>query len=491
MSEESLSNQLRAERHRKRRKRTSRNLEDFGDERNATRDKVALQDLPDRGTSAQLKNPSSGNSNSVELNDDRRPKSRRTRKRTLKQNVEIEGGVHSVERKGHRRPPKTRMNRSVSEEVLEIQREMDEAQLGVRRMQNLSRKTHGIHDPSLGGQRTESDLGSTLPKPGESRHSRPKRSRAKPRLSQLQNTSAEEENYQGDLDDEASFSGGFKVDKEDVVIEECCNVSKVPAPVTTVNSSSLLPSQPLDVLFIERKDGEFKKEHKDKLAQTEVPSYEMAVVSPREPTTSDFAMSTHRAFKVFALFCHGLLGGFAFCQCLFVYSLSSPDNFLQNYCKLSQHVGSIYYFLLAVCTVSVFDSYGIVKSKSGFFQGLLTSPTQTLALFVYMVALIFTLSVAMIDDRISLYDIDTSLWEKNAEKVDLIDDWKIINLMRVLGSVLGWILLAIQPSKDYMAESFFDDHTSGKMCVPSTANHVVGCDIGQIHQRAGYNAMSP
>ena len=57
--------------------------------------------------------------------------------------TEIEGGVHSVERRGHRRPPKTRMNRSVSEEVLEIQREMDEAQLGVRRMQNLSRKTHG------------------------------------------------------------------------------------------------------------------------------------------------------------------------------------------------------------------------------------------------------------------------------------------------------------------------------------------------------------
>lgn len=49
---------------------------------------------------------------------------------------------------------------------------------------------------------------------------------------------------------------------------------------------------------------------------------------------------------------------------------------------------------------------------------------------------------------------NTSLREKNAEKVDLIDDWKIINLMRVLGSVLGWILLAIQPSKDYMAGKF-------------------------------------
>lgn len=45
-------------------------------------------------------------------------------------------------------------------------------------------------------------------------------------------------------------------------------------------------------------DGEFKKEHKDKLAQTEVPSYEMAVVSPREPTTSDFAMVSAISFTL-------------------------------------------------------------------------------------------------------------------------------------------------------------------------------------------------
>ena len=42
------------------------------------------------------------------------------------------------------------------------------------------------------------------------------------------------------------------MDKEDIVTEES-NSSKLPPPVPTVNSSSLLPSQPLDVLFIERK----------------------------------------------------------------------------------------------------------------------------------------------------------------------------------------------------------------------------------------------
>ena len=42
------------------------------------------------------------------------------------------------------------------------------------------------------------------------------------------------------------------MDKEDIVTEES-NSSKFPASLPAVNSSSLLPSQPLEVLFIERK----------------------------------------------------------------------------------------------------------------------------------------------------------------------------------------------------------------------------------------------
>ena len=88
--------------------------------------------------------------------------------------------------------------------------------------------------------------------------------------------------------------------------------------------------------------------------------------------------------------------------------------------------------------------------------------------------------------------------------------------MRVLGSVLGWILLAIQPQRDSMEgnivilikyifssflrtyvdnvfnlENLFDDHASGELVASTTTNHVVGCNIGQIHQRAGYKDISP
>ena len=50
-----------------------------------------------------------------------------------------------MERRSHRRPPKHRMNRSVSEEVLDIQREMNDAHQGIRRMTNTSRNIQGIN----------------------------------------------------------------------------------------------------------------------------------------------------------------------------------------------------------------------------------------------------------------------------------------------------------------------------------------------------------
>ena len=62
---------------------------------------------------------------------------------------ENEDGEHSMERRNHRRPPKHRMNRSVSEEVLDIQREMNDAHQGIRRMTNTSRNIQGIIIKSL------------------------------------------------------------------------------------------------------------------------------------------------------------------------------------------------------------------------------------------------------------------------------------------------------------------------------------------------------
>ena len=94
MSEDSLNNPTKSERQRRRRKRASRNLEEFGDANvsasapAASKDRgVALQDLSNQKSPGHVKNPSSGNSNSLELSDDRKTKSRRTRKRAPRPNT--------------------------------------------------------------------------------------------------------------------------------------------------------------------------------------------------------------------------------------------------------------------------------------------------------------------------------------------------------------------------------------------------------------------
>jgi hypothetical protein len=54
-------------------------------------------------------------------------------------------------------------------------------------------------------------------------------------------------------------------------------------------------------------------------------------------------------------------------------------------------------------------------------------------------------------------DYNTSLDRETEETTSLLETWRIINLMRVLGAVLGWVLVAVQPTKDYTARknSFF------------------------------------
>lgn len=42
----------------------------------------------------------------------------------------------------------------------------------------------------------------------------------------------------------------------------------------------------------------------------------------------------------------------------------------------------------------------------------------------------------------------------DAETSSLLETWRIINLMRVLGAVLGWVLVSVQPTKDYTARKW-------------------------------------
>ncbi|XP_072034426.1 uncharacterized protein [Amphiura filiformis] len=241
---------------------------------------------------------------------------------------------------------------------------------------------------------------------------------------------------------------------------------------------TVLPSQPVERLFMERKSG-FTSEDKGRLAKRREKEQQRQQQPEVESdiTTTQAAVSTHRTFLTFGLFCHGLLAGFALWQCVIVYMLSDPiplsdktgdQQFLEQYSRMGQPALSMYYFLLAICTVSVFDRFDIARPDRQFFRGLLTFQSGAVSILIYLISLIFSVSIAAIDDKISLYfkthptyceeDCPNggTLWEDTGTIAQQLKIWRIINLIRAIGAVLGWLVLSLAPTTDFTSEHLHD-----------------------------------
>ena len=109
--------------------------------------------------------------------------------------------------------------------------------------------------------------------------------------------------------------------------------------------------------------GGFKSADKTKIAKKraaeEARLQQQDMMQPTTKTTIQLGISTHRVFKTFSLFCHGLLAGFALWHVVTVFTLHNmaTDNneFFKFYSPLAMPVQSLYYLLFVICTVSVFD----------------------------------------------------------------------------------------------------------------------------------------
>ncbi|XP_038073922.1 transmembrane protein 237-like isoform X2 [Patiria miniata] len=240
--------------------------------------------------------------------------------------------------------------------------------------------------------------------------------------------------------------------------------------------TAVLPSQPVGKLFMERKSG-FKGEDKGRLArQRERELNNQQPQTEIQITTTQVALTTHRASLTFALFCHGLLAGFALWQCVMVYMLQrqvpssntpGKTRFLEHYSRLAQPASAMYYFLFTVCTVSVFDRFDIGRPDRQFFRGLITFQSGAISILIYLISLIMSASVAAIDDRISLFFKTSapycgdscpdsgSLWD-SAEADTQLNIWVIINLIRAIGACLGWLVISVTPTTDYTSEHLHD-----------------------------------
>jgi len=360
------------------------------------------------------------------------------------------------ERRRQKKPQNAqRIPRSVSEEVLALEGKFQpqyeqEASVSAAQPSKRSRRARRRdleHDDDASEEQQASIPENQMmerqqPRP-RPRSTQPKKKR-KTRARML--VSGDEENYQGDMDGEVSEI--FKIDKEDIIQSDVSQSTGKIVPI----SAATLPSQPLDFLFVEKRDGQgFIKEHKSKsdepLADQNDLTEDVLQQNEKEITSVEFALQVHNAFRSFTLICHGLLSGIALIQCVFVYSLSASShrNLLENYYTLAQPFQSLYYFLLAICTLSVVDRYvNIGVGWSQFFLSLLSRPSRALAIVGYLFALVFSVSLAQLDDKISLYKDVSQLWTSTTQ----ISTWRVINLLRVIGAILGWIAVSMNPMDD-------------------------------------------
>ncbi|XP_050410818.1 transmembrane protein 237 [Patella vulgata] len=234
-------------------------------------------------------------------------------------------------------------------------------------------------------------------------------------------------------------------------------------------SSNILRSQPTEKLYIETNRG-FKGENKSKLAKKWAEEEETkaeAYVEPSSKTTMEFGLQTHKVLKTFCLFLHGLLAGIALWHIIVVYILSVHDNtdFLEHYRPLALPVQCMFYILLALCTVSACDRCDVGNTSGRFFRKAVSLQNTAIAILIYFLALILSLSIISTEDKINLFSTKPELWENPQESESELSLWKTLNTVRGVAVILGWVVLAIAPNSDRLGDNLRegdDDEILGK-----------------------------
>nr|XP_046259622.1 transmembrane protein 237A-like isoform X2 [Scatophagus argus] len=149
------------------------------------------------------------------------------------------------------------------------------------------------------------------------------------------------------------YSNELGAEDDDIITD-----AQSPIPQTSLFSAPHGHSQPVGKVFVER-NRRFQAERVDQLRHSELMDDYMDL--RQIWTTRDVAMRVHSGFRVIGLFSHGFLAGYAVWNIIVVYVLAGDQmttlpNLLQQYHLLAYPAQSLLYLLLAISTVSAFDS---------------------------------------------------------------------------------------------------------------------------------------
>ncbi|XP_053701897.1 transmembrane protein 237A-like [Synchiropus splendidus] len=213
-------------------------------------------------------------------------------------------------------------------------------------------------------------------------------------------------------------------------------------------------SQPVGKVFVE-KSKRFHAAERSDWRKTSIQMDNITDFQHIQPlwTTRDVSVRLHAGFRVFGLYCHGFLAGYAVWNTVMVYmlagrQLTALSNLLEQYHSLAYPFQSLLYMLLAISTVATFDRVNLAKGSMAM-QGFITLDPVALASFFYFSALILSLSQQMTSDRINLYPTqNATLWPPGSEH-QILHPWVTVNLVVALLVGLAWIFIATRPETDY------------------------------------------
>ncbi|XP_037617925.1 transmembrane protein 237B-like isoform X1 [Sebastes umbrosus] len=248
---------------------------------------------------------------------------------------------------------------------------------------------------------------------------------------------------------ESQLPDELDVEEDDIITD-----TPPPIPQHSLFSAPGGQSQPVGKVFIE-KSKRFQPAERSDWRKTSDQMENIPDFQNIQPlwTTRDVSLRVHEGFRVFGLYCHGFLAGYAMWNIVVVYMLAGQhltalSNLLEQYHSLAYPAQSLLYMLLAISTVAAFDRVNLAQGSEALRQLARLNPVA-LASFLYFSALVLSLSQQMTSDRINLYPShNTTLWPPGLEH-QILHPWVTVNLVVALLVGLAWIFIATGPETDY------------------------------------------
>nr|XP_046238617.1 transmembrane protein 237A-like isoform X2 [Scatophagus argus] len=248
---------------------------------------------------------------------------------------------------------------------------------------------------------------------------------------------------------ESQLPSELEVEEDDIITD-----TPPPIPQHSLFSAPQGQSQPVGKVFVER-NKRFQAAERSDWRKTSDQTDNMTDFQVIQPlwTTRDVSLRLHEGFRVFGLYCHGFLAGYAVWNVVVVYMLAGQhlttlSNLLEQYHSLAYPSQSLLYMLLAISTVATFDRVNMAKGSMAL-RGFITLDPVALSSFLYFSALVLSLSQQMTSDRINLYPaFNSTLWPPGAEH-QILHPWVTVNLVVALLVGLAWIFIATRPETDY------------------------------------------